>query len=102
MGTLIHDKFRIASFLGPVVRFQIRRCATQDDRRTVSVGPYLGNKAGVVARPFFLLVGTFVFFIDDDKSQILERTKNGTPNPNQDAGLSVSHPVPDISPFRGR
>lgn len=63
----------------------------------MSVGPYLGNKAGVVARPFFLLVGTFVFFIDDDKSQILERTKNGTPNPNQDAGLSVSHPVPDIS-----
>lgn len=47
----------------------------------MSVGPYLGNKAGVVARPFFLLVGTFVFFIDDDKSQILERTKTALRTP---------------------
>ena len=55
--------------------------------------------ARVIARRFFLFVGSFVFFIDDDQAEILQRRENGAARADDDPRAAGMNLVPFIVPF---
>ena len=75
--------------LHAIIRFQRRRRASQQDRHALKLPALDRDVAAVVARGGVLLVTGFVFFIDDDHSQVGNRRENRRSRPYHD--LCMTH-----------
>src|SRR5262249_53335624 len=73
---------------GVAERLHRWRCGTQHDDCTRKLRAHDGSVARIVARNFFLLVGGFVLFVDDDQAKILEWSKNSGTRPDNDRSLA--------------
>jgi len=60
-----------------------------------------GDVAGVVAGCFFLLIGVFVFLVDDDEAERFDRGEDGGAGADDDSGAALADLVPFVVAFAG-
>lgn len=71
----------------------------EDDGGSLDVSAYHGEIAAVVFRWVFLFVSGFVFFIDEDETEVRKGGKDGGASSNYHAGLSLADAVPFVEAF---
>ena len=94
LDALGHFQQPILAALDIVPRLEARRRRTQHDRRPGRLGANDRYVASVVARRFLLLVTGFVLFVDDDQSEVLERSENGRAGADDHRGFPLSNSPP--------
>src|SRR6478736_839726 len=62
-------------------------------------GAHHGDIACVIARRFFLFVGSLVLLIDDNQPEIFQRCEHGTAGANDDPSAAGMDLMPFIMPF---
>ena len=82
-----------------MVAFEGRRGGSEEDGAFLKVAADNGEVAGVVFGWVFLLVGWFMFFIDNNESEIGERGEDGRASSNDDASSSGADTVPFVEAF---
>ena len=99
IAALEHAGMSVFSRNRVVMRFQGRSGGTENHRRTFQFSAHDGNVPCVVPRSFGLLVGLFVFFIDDDQFQVCERREQRGACTDRDADASRMHFHPFVVAF---
>ena len=84
------------------VAFERGRCRAEQHDAFLELCPNDGDIASVVARRLLLFIGSLVFFIDHDQSEIYERRENGAAGADDDARPARMHLVPFIVPLAFR
>ncbi len=82
-----------------MITLKRRRGAAEHDGALVDLRAHDGDIARVITRRLFLFVGVFVFFIDNDQAEILERRENGAARPNHDPRAARIYLLPFIMTF---
>ena len=72
---------------------------SQNDDAFLDLRAHDRDIAGVIARRFLLFVGSFVFFIDNDESEILQRREHRAARADHDARATGMNLVPFIVAF---
>ena len=82
-----------------MVAFKGRRGGSEEDGAFLKAAADNGEVAGVVLGWVFLLVSWFVFFIDNDESEIGKRGEDGRASSDNDACFSGPDTVPFVEAF---
>ena len=82
-----------------MITLERRRGAAQHDDAFFDFRADDCDIAGVISRRFLLFVGRFVFFIDNDESEILQRRENSAARADHDPRAAGLNLVPFIVPF---
>ena len=77
VGALGHFQQDVFSLFAVVKAFEGRRRRAKEDSRTFHLAAHDGDVASMITRSFFLLVAVFVFFIDDDEAERVDRREDG-------------------------
>ena len=80
--------------LAAAQRLDRRSRAAQHKRRAGALGHPCGHIARVVARSAFLLIGAFVFFVDDDEAKRCHGAKERTSRTHDHALFAQAHRFP--------
>jgi hypothetical protein len=82
-----------------VITFERWRGAAQNDDAFFDLRADDCDVAGVISRRFLLFVGCFVFFIDNDESEVLQRGEHSAARADHDAHATGTNFVPFIVAF---
>ena len=85
---------RVLVLFRVVVGLERGRRRAQHDHRVRHLGPHHRYIAGVVARSFFLFVGGILFLVDDDKSQVADRSEDRRTRADHHARISAFDAMP--------
>ena len=85
-----------------VPAFHRGRGAAENDCASFALRPQNGHIPGVVARRLLLLVGPFVFFIDNDDAEPFQRREDSASRADDDAGPSGMDLAPFVVAFAAR
>ena len=84
---------------GVEITFQRWRSGAEKDDALFDLATNDRDIARVIAWRFFLFVGSFVLFIDDDEPEILQRRENGAARADDNARASGMNLMPFIVSF---
>ncbi len=91
----------VAATVGIDDGFQRGRGRRKDDREFSDRAIEHGHVAGVVGDAVILLVGAFMFLIDDDEAQLFPRQEKGGAGADDDFCFAAGNTAPDAFAFAG-
>ena len=101
-NTLGHFEQSVLAVLGIKPAFETWRGGAENDARTSGLRSHDGDIATVVPWCLFLLVAAIVFFVNQDKTEVVHRGEHPGPSPHHDLRSTGVDSAPLVSTFRIR
>ena len=99
VNTMGQGKKQVLAGSGIVKRLHRRGRAAHDHHRPALLSANDGNVPRVVARRFFLLVGSVVLFVNDNKAEMLHRGENRRAGSNGNLCFTARQTTPFVETF---